>query len=104
MERHMEMLNEIIALGVGGVVTGAIILVFQKIKISASLPRRVERIEAGVIVLLNINEIQIDSMQVSLIAVRDGCANGAISDALEKLEGAKKLSRDYFISQAIGRK
>jgi hypothetical protein len=97
-------MNEITAAIIGAAIPVVIAAIYRLITIGSSLPRRVARLEDGLVMLIEVNEGQTDGIIASLIAQREGRCNGEITEALDALKASKAKSRAFLASKAVGRR
>jgi len=73
-------------------------------EIEARQGKRSDRLEAGIVVLLEVVALLFDVQVVSLSCQQKQSCNGELDDAKEKLEKAREIQRKYLASAAISRK
>lgn len=95
-------MREILIAGAGGALTIAIVVVANLIRTGSSLPRRVTRLEEGLVMMIEVNHAQTAGIIASLEAQRDGRCNGNVSGALDGLQEAQRTSTKFLAAHAVG--
>lgn len=97
-----ELIIGILCTAAGGALTVAVIAVANSLRTRSSLPRRVERLESASALTLDILDAQTDGIVASLIALKEGKANGEASAALTRLRESKESRSKFLAAQAMG--
>lgn len=99
-----EQIVPIVAAGLGGALTLFVVWTANSLRVRASLPRRVERLEAIAARQLETLDVQTDGIIAIAEAVSGKQCNGNVDSALISMRADKDKTRAFMAESVAGRR
>jgi hypothetical protein len=96
----LEIIIGIVAAGIGGSLTLAIVAITRRLQVGNTLPQRMERLEVVVVRIAKETSVQTGALKATLEALQGTC-NGNVTEALKRISELEDDSKDFFTATAV---